>query len=268
MFVVMSMPRVLARRPFGANTAKIEEFNFEELPLGENGESIRVPHDNYSWMNAAYVLGAQMTDAFFKTGWCTRTVGFANGGKVTDLPTHVFVDTEGDEQQKCPTEVGITDNREFELSELGFLPLSHYKDTNYAVFFGGQTCRKPAEKFSGPDAEYAKANERLASKLQYIMAVSRISHFLKVGARDAIGRSMERKDCEEWLNHWIAQYVLQDEQATEEMKAKFPLADAKIEVVPGDAPGRYEAVAYLRPWLQLEQLKSSMRLVAEIPQRQ
>ncbi len=264
-FVVLTMPRVLARLPYGSATKPVDEFRYEEVPLGGDGEPIGVAHDNYCWMNAAYVYGTRLTDCFAKTGWCTAIRGELSGGKIEDLPTHVFTTDDGDEDMKCPTEVGITDRREAELSDLGFLPLVHYKRSDYAVFFGAQTAQKP-KKYEGPDGIQATENAAISARLPVIMATSRIAHYLKVMARSRIGGFMERKDCEKWLNSWIMNYVLGDESADAREKAKFPLAEARIDVteVPGD-PGHYNAVAFLRPWLQLERLTTSLRTVTKIP---
>jgi type VI secretion system protein ImpC len=261
-YVVLTMPRSLARLPYGKNTKVVEEFDFEEVELDEKGDAKPVPHDNYSWMNASYVLGARLTDAFAKTGWCTAIRGAENGGKVEGLPAHVVTADDGDKALKCPTEIAITDRREAELSKLGFLPLCHYKNTDYAVFFGAQTAQK-AKKYDRPEAT---ANAAISARLPYIMASSRIAHFLKVIARDKIGSFMERQDCEEWLKRWIANYVSSDPHPSEDVKARYPLAEAeiKVEEIPG-APGSYNAVAWLRPWLQLEELTASLRMVAKIP---
>jgi type VI secretion system protein ImpC len=261
-FVTLTMPRVLARMPYGANTKPIDEFDFEELPLDAAGRGKPVDHNNYCWMNTSYVMGTRLTDAFAKFGWCTAIRGAENGGKVEGLPVHVFNTDEGDIDMKCPTEIAITDRREKELSDLGFLPLVHYKNTDYAVFFGAQTTQK-AKKY---DTDEATANAAISARLPYIMATSRIAHYLKSIARDWIGRFMERGDCESELNRWIKQYVLTDPNASAEMRAKYPLAEAKVSVeeVAG-APGSYNAVAYLRPWLQLEELTTSLRLVAKMP---
>ncbi len=261
-FVVLTMPRSLSRLPYGKNTKVVEEFDFEEVELDEKGDAKPVPHDHYSWMNTAYVMGARLTDAFAKFGWCTAIRGAENGGKVEGLPAHVFTADDGDKSLKCPTEIAITDRREAELSKLGFLPLCHYKNTDYAVFFGAQTAQK-AKKFDRPEAT---ANAAISARLPYIMATSRIAHFLKVIARDKIGSFMERQDCEEWLRRWIANYVSSDPHPSDDVKARYPLAEAeiKVEEVPG-APGSYNAVAWLRPWLQLEELTTSLRMVAKIP---
>ncbi len=261
-FVVLTMPRSLSRLPYGRNTKPVEEFDYEEVELDEQGNAKPVPHDQYAWMNTSYVLGTRLTEAFAKTGWCTAIRGAENGGRVEGLPAHVFMADDGDKSLKCPTEIAITDRREAELSKLGFLPLCHYKNTDYAVFFGSQTVQK-AKKYDRPEAT---ANAAISARLPYMMATSRIAHFLKVIARDKIGSFMERQDCEDWLTRWISNYVTTDPHPSDDIKARYPLAEAtiKVEEVPG-APGSYNAVAWLRPWLQLEELTTSMRMVAKIP---
>ena len=261
-FVTLTMPRVLARLPYGKDTKPVEAFNFEEASLDSAGRQLESGHDDYCWMNAAYAMGTTLTQSYAEFGWCTSIRGAEGGGKVEGLPSHTFISDDGDTDQKCPTEIGITDRREAELSKLGFLPLCHYKNTDYAVFFGAQTAQKP-KKFDDPAAT---ANAEISARLPYIMATSRIAHFLKIMARDKVGSFMEASDAEEWLNRWIAGYVNASPGASAEMKARFPLAEANIEVkeVPGQ-PGVYSAVAWMRPWLQMEELSASMRMVASIP---
>jgi type VI secretion system protein ImpC len=261
-FVNLVMPRVLARLPYGKNTKPIETFAYEEVPLDDRGRAKPVPHEHYTWMNAAYVMGTRLTEAFAKYGFCTAIRGAEGGGKVEGLPAHVFLSDDGDPDLKCPTELGITDRREAELSKLGFLPLCHYKNTDYAVFFGAQSTQKP-KKYDRPEAT---ANAAISARLPYIMATSRFAHYLKVMARDKIGSFMEASDCEAWLNRWIMNYVNGADQAGAEIKARYPLREAKVQVkeIPGK-PGSYNAVAWMRPWLQLEELTASLRMVASIP---
>ncbi|XPF94932.1 type VI secretion system contractile sheath large subunit [Colwellia sp. RE-S-Sl-9] len=262
-FVTLTMPRVLARLPYGQATTPVEEFSYEELELDETGtRSKTTSHDNYCWMNASYIMATNMGQAFSKYGFCTAIRGAEGGGKVEGLPAHVFTSDDGDPDLMCPTEIGITDRREAELSKLGFLPLCHYKNTDYAVFFGSQTCQK-APIFSSHDAT---ANAAISARLPYLMATSRFAHYLKVMARDKIGSFMEAEDVEAWLNRWILSFVNASEGGGQEIRAKYPLADAKVEVkeIPGQ-PGSYNAVAWLRPWLQMEELTASLRLVAKIP---
>jgi type VI secretion system protein ImpC len=262
-FVTLTMPRVLARLPYGRNTKMVEEFNFEEAPLSADGKPLKLEHDNYCWMNAAYVLAGRLTHAFARYGWCTAIRGPEGGGRVDNLPLHTFLSDDGDADATCPTEIGVTDRREAELGRLGFLPVCHYKNTDYAVFFGAQTLQKP-QKYDRPEAN---ANAEISARLPYVMATARFAHYLKVMARDKIGSFMETSDVEIWLNRWISGYVNGNVDSGQDMKAKYPLAEARIQVeaVPGK-PGAYQAIAWLRPWLQLEELTTSLRLVASIPQ--
>lgn len=263
-FVSLVMPRVMARLPYGNATQPVREFDYEEAPLDRDGRPSAMQHDNYCWMNAAFVMGARLTDAFARTGFCTTIRGAEGGGKVDNLPTYTFMSDDGDADTKCPTEIGITDRREFELSKLGFLPLCHYKNHDYAVFFGAQTAHKPKDY----DRPEATANAKISARLPYIMATGRFAHYLKVMARDKVGSFAEAEDCESWLNRWIGNYVNTKENPGAENKARYPLRDARIEVreIPG-SPGAYNAVAYLRPWLQMEELTTSMRLVARVPKK-
>lgn len=257
-FITLTLPRVLARLPYSSENNPAAGFNYDEC------SSKTLPHEQYCWMNAAYVLAERMTNSFTKFGWCTTIRGTEGGGKVQDLPMHVYKADGGDIDYKCPTEIGITDRREKELSKLGFLPLCHYKNTDYAVFFGSETTHN-AKKYDKPEAS---ANASISARLPYIMATSRFAHYLKIIARDKVGSFMERQDIEAWLNRWILQYVNGNARSKQDLKAKYPLADAKICVqeVPG-RPGSYQAIAWLRPWLQLEELTTSLRLVAKIPDK-
>jgi type VI secretion system protein ImpC len=216
-------------------------------------------------MGAAWAYGARITDAFAQDGWFARSRGVEGGGKVEGLPVHTFPTDDGDVAMKCPTEIAITDRREFELSNLGFLPLIHAKGQDFAVFMGTQSTQKPKTYFDPA----ANANAELSTKLNYLLCVSRFAHYLKVMARDKIGSFMEVADCQQWLNTWIRNFVVSNpSEVGEKTKAEKPLADASIQVqeVKGK-PGWYEAVAYLRPHFQLETLTTSMRLVAEVPKQ-
>ena len=261
-FVTLVLPRVLARLPYGERTTKVDEFDYEEAPIDEAGVARRMPHDDYCWMNAAYAMGARLTDAFARNSWCTAIRGAENGGKLENLPCHIFTSDDGDIDLQCPTEIGITDRREAELSKLGFLAVSHYKGTDYAVFFGAQTNQKP-KKYDRPDAT---ANAAISARLPYMMASSRIAHYLKIIARDKIGSFKEASDVETWLKRWIERYTNSNPSPSDEAKAKYPLREARIRVeeIPGK-PGSYHAVAHMRPWLQMEELTTSLRMVARIP---
>ncbi len=256
-YVALAMPRVLARLPYGEKFKSISEFRFEEDVDGKN-------HDKYLWMNAAWAYASRITDAVAKWGWMARTRGVEGGGKVEGLPVHTFPTDDGDVAMKCPTEIAISDRREFELSNLGFMPLLHSKGTDYAVFMGAQSCQKPKTYFDPA----ANANAELSAKFNLIMCNSRFAHYLKVMARDKIGSFMTVGECGAWLNSWIGNFCVDPNGADDYTKAQRPLAEARIDVreVAGK-PGWYEAVAYLKPHYQLETLSTSMRLVAEIPKK-
>jgi type VI secretion system protein ImpC len=256
-YVSLTMPRVLGRTPYGANSNPVEEFDFEEdTGAGDSNK--------YNWVNAAYAMGSVVNRSFADYGWCANIRGVESGGMVEGLPTHSFPADDGGTVAKCPTEIAITDRREAELSASGLLPLIHWKNTDYAVFLGGQTANKPAEY----DSADATANASLSARLPYIFAASRFSHFLKCIVRDKIGSFKERVDMEAFLTKWINQYVTADPHASEEVKAKFPLAEAKVEVVDVEgSPGYYAARFYLRPHYQLEGLTASLRLVTKVPSK-
>jgi type VI secretion system protein ImpC len=255
-YVGLTLPRFLGRLPYNPKDGTtVEGFNFVEEVDGSD-------HSKYLWCNAAWAMGARLTQAFEKYSWCAAIRGVEGGGLVEDLPTHTFKTDDGDVALKCPTEIAITDRREKELSDLGFIPLVHCKNTDYAAFFGAQSVQK-ARKYDSPAAN---ANAVLSTQLQYIFAVSRIAHYLKAMMRDKIGSFASATSVETFLNRWISQYVLLDDNANQELKAQFPLREASIQVseIPGK-PGAYRATSFLRPHFQLDELSVSLRLVAELP---
>lgn len=256
-YVGLTLPRFLGRLPFNpADGATVEGFNYVEDVDGTD-------HHKYLWCNAAYAFGVRLTRAFEDFGWCAAIRGVEGGGLVEDLPTHTFKTDEGEVALKCPTEIAITDRREKELSDLGFISLVHCKNTDYAAFFGAQSAQK-ARKYN---TDAANANAVLSAQLQYIFAVSRIAHYMKAMMRDKIGSFAAASNVEDYLNRWLTQYVLLDDNASQEQKAQFPLREASVQVseVPG-RPGVYRAVSFLRPHFQLDELSVSLRLVAELPQ--
>ncbi|PGH57795.1 type VI secretion system contractile sheath large subunit [Azospirillum sp. A26] len=254
-YVALVMPHTLLRLPYGPKTVPVEGVNFVEDVDGRD-------HSKYLWGNAAWALGARITDAFAKYGWTAAIRGVEGGGRVGGLPTHTFKTDEGDVALKCPTEIAITDRREKELNDLGFISLVHCKNTDYAAFFGGQTANKPKVY----NTNEANANARLSAMLPYMLVSSRFAHYLKVMLRDKIGSFTTRGNVQSYLNTWIGNYILLDDDASQDMKARFPLREARVDVyeVPG-RPGVYRANVFLRPHFQLEELSASIRLVAELP---
>jgi len=254
-YVGLTMPRTLSRLPYGAKTSPVEDFHLEENTEGAD-------HSNYVWSNAAYAMGANINRAFKLYGWCARIRGSESGGMVESLPVHTFPTDDGGVDMKCPTEIAITDRREAELAKAGLMPLSHWKNTDYAVFVGAQSLQKPTV-YDDPDAT---ANANLAARLPYLFATCRFAHYLKCLVRDKIGSFKERSDMERWLNKWIMNYVTADPNASEEVKSQYPLAAAEVTVeeVAGN-PGYYTSKFFLRPHFQLEGLTVSLRLVTKLP---
>jgi type VI secretion system protein ImpC len=255
-YLGLAMPRFLARRPYGAKSDPVDEFDFEEDVEGAD-------HNKYTWANAAYAMATNINRAFKLYGWCTRIRGIESGGAVENLPTHTFPTDDGGVDMKCPTEIAISDRREAELAKNGFMPLIHKKNTDFAAFIGAQSLQKPAE-YDDPDAT---ANANLSARLPYLFATCRFAHYLKCMVRDKIGSFKERSDMQYWLNSWIMNYVVSNpESAGEETKAKKPLSAAEVvvEEVEGN-PGYYTSKFFLRPHYQLEGLTVSLRLVSKLP---
>ncbi len=256
-YVTLTLPRIMMRYPYGPRTKPVDGLNYTEQLNGSEQD-----HENYLWGNPAYALGARITDAFAKYRWCAAIRGAEGGGLVADLPVYTFMTDNGDITFKCPTEVSITDRREKELNDLGFLALCHCKGTDYATFFGGQTTNKP-KKYN---LSSANRNANISSMLPYILASSRFAHYLKVMMRDKIGSFLTKDNVQNFLNQWIAQYVLLTDDAPQTVKAKFPLREARVDVTEmPDKVGAYKAVAFLKPHFQLDELTVSLRLVAELP---
>ena len=255
-YIGMALPRFLARRPYGAKSDPVEEFDFEEDTNGPDASK-------YTWANSAYAMAVNINRSYKLYGWCSRIRGIEAGGAVEGLPTHTFPTDDGGVDMTCPTEIGISDRREAELAKSGFMPLIHKKNTDLAAFIGAQSLQKPGQ-FDDPDAT---ANANLAARLPYLFATCRFAHYLKCIVRDKIGSFKSAQDMQRWLQRWITQYVDGDPQhSSEEVKARKPLAAAEvlIEEDPSN-PGYYNSKFFLRPHYQLEGLTVSLRLVSKLP---
>lgn len=255
-YIGLVMPRFLSRLPYGAKTNPVDEFDFEEDTAGAN-------HNKYVWSNAAYAMAVNINRSFKQYGWCTAIRGVESGGLVENLPYHTFPTDDGGVDVKCPTEIAISDRREAELANLGFMPLVHRKNSNVAAFIGAQSLHKPAEYY---DAD-AFANAKLSARLPYLFACSRFAHYLKCIVRDKVGSFKDREQMETWLNDWIMNYVDGDPaNSTQETKARKPLASAEVVVEEvEDNPGYYTSKFFLKPHYQLEGLTVSLRLVSKLP---
>jgi type VI secretion system protein ImpC len=255
-YLGLCMPRFLARRPYGAKTNPVEEFNFEEDANGPDAKK-------YTWANAAYAMAVNINRSFKLYGWCSRIRGIESGGAVEGLPTHTFPTDDGGVDLKCPTEIAISDRREAELARNGFMPLIYKKNSDFAAFIGAQSLQKPAQ-YDDPDAS---SNAALAARLPYLFATCRFAHYLKCIVRDKIGSFREAADMQRWLQSWIINYVDGDPaHSTEDTKARKPLAGAEVVVEPVEGnPGYYTSKFFLRPHYQLEGLTVSLRLVSKLP---
>jgi type VI secretion system protein ImpC len=255
-YLGLCMPRFLARRPYGAKTNPVEEFNFEEDAAGPDAKK-------YTWANAAYAMAVNINRSFKEYGWCSRIRGIESGGAVEGLPTHTFPTDDGGVDIKCPTEIAISDRREAELAKNGFMPLIYKKNSDFAAFIGAQSLQKPAQ-YDDPDAS---SNAALAARLPYLFATCRFAHYLKCIVRDKIGSFREATDMQNWLQNWITNYVDGDPaHSSEDTKARKPLAGAEVVVEPVEGnPGYYQSKFFLRPHYQLEGLTVSLRLVSKLP---
>jgi type VI secretion system protein ImpC len=278
-YVTLVLPRMLLRLPYGDNGNPVDGLGYEENVFGATRQYLdaeggipaekflygsEASHEKYLWGNPAWALTQRITDAFAKYGWWAAIRGVEGGGAVTNLPVFNFP-TEASGKLKtlqCPTEITITDRREKELSDLGFVALCHKKNEDMAVFFGGQTAARP-KKYN---KDLANANAGISTMLPYVLAASRFAHYVKVLMRDKIGSFATREQVERYLNNWIADYVLVNDNAPQAIKAQYPLREARVDVVsvPGKV-GAYRATMFLKPHFQLEELTTSIRLVAELP---
>ena len=254
-YVTLCLPHLLMRLPYGNDTDPVETFVYEEDVAGPSP-------DRYLWGNAAFALAACITAAFAKYGWTAAIRGYEGGGAVENLNVYKYRQTNGETVALCPTEVSITDRREKELSDLGFIALIYRKNSDKAAFFSGQTVHKPPVYTS----DTANANARISARLPYLLNASRFAHYVKANMRDKVGSFMTADNVSKYLNNWISQYVLLSDDAGDDIKARYPLREARVDVSedPGN-PGAYKCVIFLRPHFQLEELTASIRLVAELP---
>jgi len=257
-YVGLTLPRVLNRLPYDPGKRggqPVETFAYQE---GVDGRD----HSKYLWGSASYSLAGRMLEAFALDGWCSAITGPKGGGKVDDLPLHVFQTGAGDVVVKSPTEVQLTDDRELALTNLGFISLVQRKHDRCAVFFGAPSCHEP--KMYTTDG--GNANAYLGTQLPYMMAASRFAHYLKVIGREEFGSMPTATQIRDNLQDWINQYVIDQDDATQEQRRRKPLRKALIEVfeMPG-RPGFYGVKAFIRPHYKLEGLAADVSLVAELP---
>ena len=253
-YLGLTFPRFMLRLPYGEDTVPVDNFNYQEDVKGTD-------HSSYLWGNSAFAFASNMVDAFTNDGWCVQIRGPQSGGKVENLPVHMYDAGRGDEM-KIPTEVPISETLEFECSKLGLMPFSHYQGEDYAVFFSANSAQRPKEY----DDEQATANSRINARLPYIFLASRISHYLKVLQRENIGATKNRNLIEEELNEWLSKHVTEMPNPSPEQIAKYPLrkGEVRVEEVP-DNPGFFKVDTMIMPHFQIEGMDISLSLVSKMP---
>ncbi|AFO46271.1 type VI secretion system contractile sheath large subunit [Pseudomonas plecoglossicida] len=237
--VALTGPRFMLRSAYHPQEQPIESFNYNEGIAGQ--------HDNYLWGNSAFLLASCINDSFARYRWCPNIIGPQSGGAVEDLPVHLY-ESLGQLQAKIPTEVLISDRKEFELAEEGFIALTMRKDSDNAAFFSANSVQKPKHFPKTPEGLQAQTNYKLGTQLPYLFIVNRLAHYIKVLQREQIGSWKERRDLESELNKWIKQYVADQENPSADVRSRRPLRAARIEVsdVAGD-PGWYQVSLAVRP---------------------
>jgi type VI secretion system protein ImpC len=255
-YVGLCGPRMLLRLPYGPETVPVKSFNFKEDVVGN--------HDRYLWAGSATAMATRIADSFAKYRWCPNIIGPAAGGAVENLPLHQY-EAMGEIQTKCPTEVQLTERREYELSEQGFIGLTFRKDSDNAAFFSANSCQKPKIFANTPEGKAAETNYRLGTQLPYMFIVTRLSHYLKVMQREQIGSWKERSDLERELNNWIRQYVADMENPAPAVRSRKPLRQAQIlvEDVEGQ-PGWYRCSMKVRPHFKYMGASFTLSLVGKL----
>jgi type VI secretion system protein ImpC len=238
-YVGLTLPRFLLRLPYGPETEPVKAFNYEE--------DVSAKHSEYLWGNAAFTFASRLTDSFAKYRWCANIIGPKGGGTVEDLPLHQY-EAMGAVQTKIPTEVLISERREFELAEEGFIGLTMRKGSDNAAFFSANSVQKPKNFGISKEGKEAELNYKLGLQMPYMFVINRLAHYLKVIQRENIGTWKERDDLQRELNTWITQYVVNMDNPAPEVRSRRPLRQAQITVedVEGE-PGWYRVGLKVRP---------------------
>jgi type VI secretion system protein ImpC len=255
-YVGLCMPRFLLRLPYGENQIPVKAFNFTEEVVDS--------HDKYLWGPASLALTSRIVDSFAKFRWAPNIVGPQSGGTVENLPLHQY-QAMGAVQTKIPTEVSLTERREYELSEEGFIGLTYRKDSDNAAFFSANSAQKPKMFGQNPDGKAAETNYRLGTQLPYMFIMTRLAHYIKVLQREQIGSWKERGDLERELNVWINQYVADMEDAAPSVRSSRPLRAAQVTVsdVEGQ-PGWYRCSIHVRPHFKYMGASFTLSLVGKL----
>jgi type VI secretion system protein ImpC len=254
-YVGLTIPKFLLRLPYGKDTVPAKTFNFTEEADQNN---------NFLWGNTAFTFAARLTDSFAKYRWTTNIIGPQSGGAVENLPLYNYTD-KGILKTKVPTQVLISERREYELAEEGFIPLAMRKDSDNAAFFSANSCMAPKSFPNTPEGKDAETNFKLSTQLPYMMIMNRLAHYVKVIQRENIGTWKDRGTLESELNKWLGQYVTEMDSPDPATRSKRPLRLAKIEVndVEGD-PGWYSVSIKARPHFKYMGANFTLSLVGKL----
>jgi len=230
-YIGLTMPRFMLRNPYDSTENPVRDFDYSE--------NVRDSHKQYLWGNSAFAFATRLTESFARYRWCPNIIGPQNGGAVDDLPVHYY-EVMGSMQAKIPTEALVTDRKEFELAEQGFIPLTMRKSTDSAAFFSANSVQKPRFYANNEQGKENATNYRLGTQLPYLFIITRLAHYIKVLQREQIGSWKTKADLEKELNIWLRQYISDQENPPPSVRSRRPLRAAKISVadVPGD-PGWY-----------------------------
>ncbi|MDR2386082.1 MAG: type VI secretion system contractile sheath large subunit [Deltaproteobacteria bacterium] len=255
-YVGLTLPRFLLRQPYDPEDNPVKAFVYKE--------NVDNSHDSFLWGNTAFALASRLTDSFAKYRWCPNIIGPKSGGAVENLPVHLY-ESMGDIEMKIPTEVLISDRREYELAEQGFIALTMRKGSDNAAFFSASSCQKAKFFGSSPEGKEAELNYRLSTQLPYMFIISRLAHYIKVLQRENIGSWKERTDLERELNLWIRQYVADQENPSSDTRSRRPLRSSQITVdeVEGD-PGWYRVTISVRPHFKYMGAYFTLSLVGKL----
>jgi type VI secretion system protein ImpC len=255
-YLGLTAPRFLLRQPYAPDDNPVKSFSYRE--------NVSRDHEDYLWGNTAFLLAANIAESFAKYRWCPNIIGPQNGGAVKDLPVHLY-EAMGQLQAKIPTEILVTDRREYELAEEGFITLTMRKGSDNAAFFSANSIQKPKNFPNTPEGKEAETNYKLGTQLPYLFVINRLAHYIKVLQREQIGSWKERSDLERELNQWIRQYIADQENPPSEVRSRKPLRQAKIEVLDVEGePGWYQVALSVRPHFKYMGASFELSLVGRL----
>nr|WP_196493550.1 type VI secretion system contractile sheath large subunit [Burkholderia anthina] len=253
-YVGLTLPRFLARLPYGPDTLPVRTFNYIE--------NVREPgRAAYLWTSAAFAFAANLVRSFVRNGWCLQIRGPRAGGRLDDLPVHEY-DLGTGQSGKISTDALISETREHDFADIGLIPLSYTSNHDHACFFSAHSTQKPRAY----DARDASANSRINARLPYIFLLSRIAHYLKLIQRENIGTTRDRRLLEIELNTWIKSLVTEMTAPDDDLQAAHPLREARVAVEDiEDNPGLFRIKLFIVPHFQIEGIDIGLSLVSQMP---